>query len=360
MNKKIYSIIVGTGSYIPTKLVPNEYFLGSTFYGPDGKLLDKTNAEIIDKFEKITGIKERRYVTDDLVASDIAYFAAEDARESSKIAPETLDYILVAHNFADIKVDNRRSDFVPSLAARVKHKLQIVNPYTIAHDTPFGCPGWVQGMTQADYYIRSGDAKRVLVMGAETLSRIADPHDRDGMIYADGAGATILEALTSEEPVGILSHAARSDTLEYAYMLWMDRSNNPKYKESNLFLKMHGHKLYEYALKTVPQVVKQSLDMAGFSLNDVKKGLIHQANGKRDDAILERLFGLYGIKEIPPDVMPMSIAWLGNSSVATIPTLLDLVCKEKIDNHAWEKGHIIVLTSVGAGMNINSMVYKIP
>jgi 3-oxoacyl-[acyl-carrier-protein] synthase-3 len=360
MNKKIYSIIVGTGSYIPTKRVPNEAFLESTFYGPDGKVLDKTNAEIIDKFEKITGIKERRYVTDDLLASDIAYFAAQDALESSKIDPETLDYIIFAHNFADIKADNRRSDFVPSLAARVKHKLQIVNPYTIAHDTPFGCPGWVQGMTQADYYIRSGDAKRVLVMGAETLSRIADPHDRDGMIYADGAGATILEALTSEEPVGILSHAARSDTLEYAYMLWMDRSNNPKYKESNLFLKMHGHKLYEYALKNVPQVVKQSLDMAGLSINDVNKVLIHQANGKMDDAILERLFGLYGVKEIPPDVMPMSIAWLGNSSVATIPTLLDLVCKEKIENHAWEKGHIIVLTSVGAGMNINSMVYKIP
>jgi 3-oxoacyl-[acyl-carrier-protein] synthase-3 len=215
-------------------------------------------------------------------------------------------------------------------------------------------------MTQADYYIRSGDAKRVLVMGAETLSRISDPHDRDGMIYADGAGATILEAMTSTEPVGILSHAARSDTHEYAYMLWMDRSNNPNYKENNLFLKMQGHKLYEYALKTVPQVVKQSLDMAGLSINDVNKVLIHQANGKMDEAILERLFGLYGIKEIPPDVMPMSISWLGNSSVATIPTLLDLVCKEKIDNHAWEKGHIIVITSVGAGMNINSMVYKIP
>jgi 3-oxoacyl-[acyl-carrier-protein] synthase-3 len=118
--------------------------------------------------------------------------------------------------------------------------------------------------------------------------------------------------------------------------------------------------LYEYALKTVPQVVKQSLDMAGLSITDVNKVLIHQANGKMDEAILERLFSLYGVKEIPPDVMPMSIAWLGNSSVATIPTLLDLVCKEKINNHAWEKGHIIVITSVGAGMNINSLVYKIP
>jgi 3-oxoacyl-[acyl-carrier-protein] synthase-3 len=123
---------------------------------------------------------------------------------------------------------------------------------------------------------------------------------------------------------------------------------------------MNGHKLYEYALKTVPLVVKQSLDMAGLSINDVNKVLIHQANEKMDEAILERLFGLYEVKKIPTDVMPMCISWLGNSSVATIPTLLDLVCKEKIENHDWEKGHIIVLTSVGAGMNINSMVYKIP
>lgn len=360
MEKKRYSVIVGSGRYIPTVRVPNEYFLDSTFYGTDGKPLDKTNAEIIAKFEQITGIKERRYVTDDLVASDIAYFAAKDALDSSQIDPETLDYIIVAHNFADIKADNRRSDFVPSLAARVKHKLRIENPYTIAHDTPFGCPGWVQGMIQANYYIRCGDARRVMVIGAETLSRISDPHDRDSMIYADGAGATILEAYESTEPVGILSYAARSDTIEHAFMLWMGLSNNPHHEGNELYLKMHGHKLYEYALKTVPLVVKESLDKAGLTITDVDKVLIHQANEKMDEAILARLFALYGVREVPKDVMPMSISWLGNSSVATIPTLLDLVRKDNFDNHTWESGHIIVFTSVGAGMNINSMVYKVP
>lgn len=360
MSKNIYSIIAGTGSYIPTKRVPNEDFLENEFYDSDGKLFDKTNEEIIEKFEKITGIKERRYVTDDLVTSDIAYCAAQDALESSKIDRESLDYIIVAHNFGDVKADNRRSDFTPSLASRVKHKLEIENPHTIAYDLPFGCPGWVQGMIQADYYIKSGDAQRALVIGAEALSRIADPHDRDSMIYADGAGATIIEAITNKEPVGILAHAARTDTRDHAYMLWMDKSHDPQHRGNELFLKMQGHKLYEYALKNVPHVVKQSLDKADLSIHDVHKILIHQANEKMDDAILQRLFGLYEVKEIPPDVMPMSIAWLGNSSVATIPTLLDLVCKEKIGNHTWEKGHIIVFTSVGAGMNINAMVYKIP
>jgi len=360
MSKNIYSIIVGTGSYIPTKRVPNEDFLGNEFYDSDGKLFDKTNDEIIEKFEKITGIKERRYVTDDLVTSDIAYYAAQDALESSNIDRESLDYIIVAHNFGNVTAENRRSDFTPSLASRVKHRLEIENPYTIAYDLPFGCPGWVQGMIQTDYYIKSGDAQRALVIGAEALSRIADPHDRDSMIYADGAGATIVEGMTSEEPVGILAHAARTDTREHAYMLWMDKSHSPHYTKNNLFLKMQGHKLYEYALKNVPRTVKQSLDKAGLSINDVHKILIHQANEKMDEAILQRLFGLYGATEIPPDVMPMCISWLGNSSVATIPTLLDLVCKENIENHTWEQGHIIVFTSVGAGMNINAMVYKIP
>jgi len=360
MSKNIYSIIIGTGSYIPTRRVHNKNFLRNEFYNSDGKKFDKTNKEIINKFEKITGITERRYVTDNLVTSDIAFLASKDALESSKIDKESLDYIIVAHNFGDVRAGNKRSDFVPSLASRVKQRLEIENPKTISYDVPFGCPGWLQGMIQADYYLKSGDAKRTFVIGAETLSRISDPHDRDSMIYADGAGATILEAIENREPVGILSHAARSDALKHAYMLRMDKSYNPNYKGNELFLKMDGRKLYEYALKTVPRVVKESLEKAGLSLGDISRVLIHQANAKMDKAILERLYKLYEEKEIPVYVMPMTISWLGNSSVATLPTLLDLLLKGKIENYELKKGDIVVFASVGAGMNINSMVYKMP
>src|SRR5690606_14009607 len=127
------------------------------------------------------GIQERRYVTDDLVASDIAAFAARDALASAGFDGDTLDYIIVAHNFGDIRADNLRSEFVPALASRVKHSLQITNPATVAYDLPFGCAGWLQGLIQADAYIRNGGARRILVIGAETLSRICDPHDRDSM-----------------------------------------------------------------------------------------------------------------------------------------------------------------------------------
>jgi 3-oxoacyl-[acyl-carrier-protein] synthase-3 len=361
MSDKRYSVITACGSYLPGEHVPNSRFLEHQFFETYGQPFDRSqNRRIIEKFEEITEIAERRYVTDDLVASDIAHMAARDALDSSGTDPESLDYLIVAHNFGDVRADNRRSDFVPSLAARVKEKLAIENPRCIAYDLPFGCPGWLQAVIQADYYLRSGDAKKAMVIGTETLSRVSDPHDRDGMIYADGAGAVIMEAIHSEQPVGILSHAARSDTRKHARLLWMDTSYNPEYDGNTLFLKMYGRKLYEYALSTVPGVVKESLDKAGLTLSQVGKVLLHQANAKMDEAILKRLFRLYGVREIPDGIMPMTIAYLGNSSVATLPTLLDLILKGKLDGHQINSDDYIVFASVGAGMNINSVAYRWP
>lgn len=348
------SIITGTGSYIPTLKIPNKHFLAHDFYGADGIKLERSNDDIINKFREITRIDERRYVPDELNTSDIAFQAAKKALDSTD--KENLDYIIVAQNFGDVRADNIKSDMVPSIAARVKHKLKIKNPYTVAYDIPFGCPGWVHGLVLADYYIKSGDANKVLVIGAETLSRFSDPHDIDSMIYADGAGATLVEA--TDQDAGILSHVTRSDTLNNAYLLWLGKSYNPDYNGDELFLKMHGHEIYKYALKTVPEVVKQSLDKVGFTLTDVKKVLIHQANQKMDEAILKRLFKLYKIKKIPDNIMPMTISWLGNSSVATLPTMFDLLQRGKLDNHKLHSGDIVVFASVGAGMNINSMVYR--
>jgi len=356
----INSVIKGTGKYIPSRIVKNKEFLNNEFYDTSGKKFKYTNQEILDKFEKITDIKERRYVTDDLVASDIGLYAAKEAIGSSGIDKESIDCIIVAHNFGDIKPDNRRSDFVPSLAARIKHKLHIENPKTVAYDLPFGCPGWLEGVIHAHGYIKLGKAKRVLVIGAETLSRITDPHDRDSMIYSDGAGAVILEAASNTKPVGILSHITRSDTNSQVSMLRMDKSNNPDYNGNDLFLKMDGRKLYEYALKTVPQLVKDCIEDANLSIQDVSKVLLHQANGKMDDAILKRLFCLFNIEQFPKDIMPMTISWLGNSSVATLPTLLDMLLKGKLNGSTAKQSDVIVFASVGAGMNINALVYKMP
>ncbi len=350
------SIITGTGSHIPSVKVPNRQFLENVFYGADGTKISKPTADIVDKLQEITCIRERRYVTDNLTVSDISFMAAEPALDG--IDRESLDYIIVAQNFGDLRSDNPISEMVPTIAARVKHKLRIKNPYTVAYDIPFGCPGWLHGMTIADYYIRSGDAQKVLVIGAETLSRVIDPHDVDGMIYSDGAGAALVEA--TDEDCGILSHVTRSDTYDKAFLLKVGKSYNPSHEGEELYIKMQGHEIYKYAVRTVPDVVKQSLDKAGLSLADVKKVLVHQANQKMDEAILARLFKLYRIENIPEHVMPMTISWLGNSSVATLPTMLDLLQRGNLDNHELNSGDVVVFASVGAGMNVNSMVYRMP
>jgi 3-oxoacyl-[acyl-carrier-protein] synthase-3 len=358
---QVRSVITGTGSCIPQRKVPNAAFLDHAFFEDSGRPYPAGSApRIIAKFQEITEISERRYAADDQVASDLALEAAREALASAAIDPETLDYLIVAHNFGDVRAGSRQPDQVPSLAARVKARLRIANPYCVAYDLPFGCPGWLQAVIQADYFLRSGDAKRALVIGAETLSRVYDPFDRDGMIYADGAGAVVLEAQIHPGPVGILAHAVRSDTLDHSGLLRMDHSLNPEDGDHQLYIRMKGRKLYEYAIATVPGLVRQSLERAGLRLDQVAKVFIHQANGKMDEAILKRLFRLYGIAEIPAGIMPMTISWLGNSSVATVPTLLDLVLKGRLEGQSLASGDHVVFASVGAGMNINAMVYRCP
>jgi 3-oxoacyl-[acyl-carrier-protein] synthase-3 len=352
------SIITGSGSYVPTRKIENKDFLNNEFYGDDYEKMQKSNEEIIEKFREITCIRERRWVTDDLLNSDIAYRAAKEALNGGD--GEDLDYIIVAHNFGDVKPGSVRVDICPSIAARVKYLLGINNPYTVAYDIPFGCPGWLHGMTLADYYIKSGDSKKVMVIGADTLSRVIDPCDRNSMIFADGAGAVIVEA-TDDNKSGILSHVTRSDAKIGVSLIYNDKSYCPeKQDDGNIYLKMNGHQVFKYGLKYVPQVVKMCLDKAGLTVTDVKKILIHQANEKMDRSIIKNIFKMYKIKEIPEDVMPMTIAWLGNSSVATIPTMYDLIQKGQLEDHSLESGDIIVFASVGAGMNINAMVYRMP
>ncbi len=360
MNKQRYSIITGSGSYIPPVHIPNDYFSGHRFYDPATRLpLDRENQEIIEKFREITQIEERRHCTPSETTSVLGYEASREALASSGVDPESLDFIIAGHNFGDMQQNNTRTEMVPCIAARIKQQLGIRNPCLFAHDVIAGCPGWVQALIVADLYLKSGQYQRGLVVGADVNSRVADPYDRDAMLFADGAGAVIVEATESDRPVGILSHAVQTDAGEAGY-LKMDRSLNPGYENDDLFIRMQGHKVYVYALTNVPKVVKRSLQLAGLTLTDVSKVLIHQANEKMDQAILERVFRLYKIKEVPGGIMPMTIRYLGNSSAATIPTLYDLIAKEKMEGHRFRTGDVLLFTSVGAGMIINSVVYKIP
>ncbi len=352
------TIITGTGSYIPGLVIPNDSFSDHSFYGEDGVLINTPNAEIFEKFKDITGIYERRYAEENVNTSDLATKAAALAIEDAGIDPETIDQIIVAHNFGNVITGTIQSDAVPSIASRVKNLLGIRNPSCVAYDLLFGCPGWIQGVIHADSFIKSGLAKRCLVIGAETLSRVIDPHDRDSMIFSDGAGACIVENSTDTSS-GILASSVQSHCMDEAYYLYLGKSYHPEGDEATRYIKMKGRKVYEYAIKNVPIAMKECIEKAGVEIHEVKKFFLHQANEKMDEGFIKALFKLYGIKDIPENVMPMSIHELGNSSVATIPTLYDMVKHGKYKEHQLNKGDVVIFASVGAGMNINAICYRV-
>ena len=470
MKKTRYTVITGTGSCIPPIVMKNEEFLfipGSKtekrkFYRPDGQRVQysdaarkgqiKPTSDIVETLEKITGIRERRWAPLDSVASDLCTRAAANALASSGTDPESIDLVIVAHNFGDRRGKGAILDIVPSMASRLKNRLKITGPKpiafdvivspehlgvlkefrfgrnsgeqtflvgeglkarsrdidalvqevqqgresrsleagrasqivvshldqggsgveciagkvkrnlainagAIAYDLVFGCPGWIQAMVDADRYLSAGLFKKALIIGGETCARFAEDTDMDCMIFADGAGAVICEAIDSEEPTGILSYATRSDA-EKLDLLALGPPYCPEYNGDAVFIDMKGHDVFKYGVRYVAATVQESLDRAGIDKKQVHKFLLHQANEKMDVAIFNRLNG--NDNDDRTSKMPMTISWLGNSSVATIPTMLDLILREdsRLEGHQIHPGDNLVFASVGAGMNINSLVYK--
>ena len=350
------AIITKTGCYIPNFAVKNDEFLQNAFLDDKGDPFLKKNQEIIEKFSSITGIKERRYADKIHNTSDLATFAALKALEkTNNEEKESIDYIILAHNFGDTDFGSKQSGLMPSLASKVKSNLNIKNPNCVAYDLIFGCPGWLEGVIQAYNFIKAEAAKKCLVIGAETLSRVVDNVDRDSMIFSDGAGAVIVEKSNSENGIIAYKSVTFTDNNEVDFINF-DCSYNST--DDYKYIKMKGRKVYEFALKKVPDAIKNCIDDANLNIEEIKKVFIHQANMKMDEAIIKRLYKLYN-KELPVNILPMNIQSLGNSSVATIPTLFDQVLRNEIINHKLNKNDIIVFASVGAGMNVNSVVYKI-
>lgn len=352
------SVITGTGSYIPTVVQPNASFDQQAFYDENNQPIIAPPGTIVEKFRQITGIAERRYLPNDLDTSDMATLAARVAIADSGIDPETLDQIIVAHNFGNVISGTNQSDAVPSLANRVKHGLGIQQPDCVAYDILFGCPGWLQSLIQADAFFKAGIAKKCLLIGAEALSRVIDSYDRDSMIFSDGAGACVVEYReTGDKGPGILGMSMQSHSLQEVNYIEMGKSYFPGSNDTR-YIKMKGRKVYEYAMKHAPLAMKICLEKSGVDIHEIKKIFIHQANEKMDEGMISRLYQLYGIAQPPKDIMPMSVHWLGNNSVATIPTLYDLVRRQQVKDHELSPGDIILFASLGAGMNINAVCYR--
>lgn len=356
----ICSVIIGSGSYIPELVIGKDFFLNHEFFDNDGNKINESTEEIINKFIEITEIRERRYLSRELMNSDMAKIAGDKALIQSGIDRNALDYIIVAHNYSDISYRSRQIDLMPSLSIRVKNKLGIKSNKCKAYDMVYGCPGWVESLILAHQLIKSSIAENILVIGSDNLSRAVDPHDRNSMIFADGAAAVVLQAQENPHTVGVLNHLSICDSNEQIDFIANGSSLNPNYMGSTVNIRMKGKKVYEYALKKVPEAIKCIIDQAGLHLNDIKMLLLHQANAKMDKAITRRLFKLYDLSEVPTSFKPMTVEYLGNTSVATVPTMYDLISNRKMKGYKFNSGDIILFASVGAGMVINAVLYKEP
>ena len=351
------TVIKGTGSVLPASIIPNNHFDNHVFYDKNGVKSSKTAAELAIKLEAITGIYERRYIPSDQDTIPLMTEGARRAVADAGIKVNDLDGIIVAHNAGNMLPEVKAFHTIPNLAALLKNALDCTNHECFAYDILFGCPGWLQGLIQAHQAIQNGDANYVLVVGVEIISRLLDPHDMDSMILADGCGACVLSKDNSLTE-GILSYATFSHAQDDVKIIYLDKSNNSDV-EGNSYFHMNGREVYKYATQWMPKVIKKALDKAGLSIEDVDFFLFHQANAKMLDAINNYLTQLYGVeKSILDGKVPTTVQFLGNSSVATIPTLLDMVLKNELEGYHIQKGQLVVMASVGAGMHCNAIVYR--
>jgi 3-oxoacyl-[acyl-carrier-protein] synthase-3 len=348
--------IKGTGSVLPELQVPNSDFNDHAFYDKNGVRNDRPGEEITAKLEAITGIRERRYVPFDQDSRPLMTEAARLAIADSGLGRNELDGIIVTHNAGNILIGEHAFHTVPNMAAYLKNALGITNHECFAYDLLFACPGWLQAVIQAHQAIRCGDAENILVVGIEVASRMLDPHDVDSMILGDGCGAVVVSK--GDEGRGVLSHATFSHANEDIDAIYLGRSNK-KDVAGSCWFKMNGRDVYRYATKWVPQVIKKALDKAGLSVTDIDMFLFHQANEKLIQAVANHLADLYEVgAESFAGKLPMTIQFLGNTSVATIPTMLDLILKTKLEGYGIKEGDTVVMAAVGAGMHCNALVYR--
>lgn len=324
----VLSRVVGTGSAVPEKVLTN-FDLEKT--------VDTTDEWITTR----TGIKERRIAADDEYTSVFATRAAENALEMAGLTPMDLDLIIVATVTPDFPF--------PSTACLVQNNLKATK--AAAFDISAACSGFLYGITVANSLIQSGMAKRALVIGAETLTRITDWTDRNScVLFGDGAGAVILEAREGEN--GILAARIHSDG-SYWELLHQPAcgSRNPVsarvIDEKLAFIKMQGNEVFKLAVRAMEDAANEALAVMGFQTADVDLFIPHQANKRIIDAIGKRL----GLEK---DRVYVNLDRFGNTSAASIPLALD----EANRSGRLKEGNIILLDSFGGGLTWASVLFR--
>lgn len=325
----IKTAIIGTGAYAPEKVLTNKDL---------EKLVETSDEWIVER----TGIRERHLAAEGEVTSDMALKASVRALEMANTRPEELDLVIVGTVTPDMPF--------PACAAFLQHKLGAKN--AMAFDLAAACAGSIFGLSVGDMYIRAGTAKRVLVLGTELLSSITDWQDRNTCIlFGDAAGAMVLGP--SQDPQrGILGHHLRTEgSLTDILCIKGGGTRFPlneerlKQKMNKVF--MNGREVYKFAVRALTESSKAVLEANGLTPAQVTHVIAHQANIRIIDAILERL-------EVPREKCWLNIEKYGNTSSASLPTTLD----EANRAGRLEKGDIVLMMAIGAGMAYGSSVVR--
>jgi 3-oxoacyl-[acyl-carrier-protein] synthase-3 len=313
------SVILGTGSYLPERIVTNEDL---------SKRLD-TNDEWISGR---TGIKQRHILADDQYTSDLAFEAAKKAIESSNIDKNDIDLIIVATTTPD--------NTFPATAAKVQALLDLSGQ--IAFDLQAVCSGFVYALSTADNFLRSGQAKTALVIGAEAMSRIVDWEDRNTcVLFGDGAGAVILQSKDDNER-GIISSHLHSDG-KYASILNTDGGAGSLSGHGKL--QMQGKEVFKHATQKMASCVMEALQANNYTIDDVDWLVPHQANIRIIKAVGQKI-------NIPENKVIITVQNHANTSSASIPLALDKSANK------FKKGDLIVLEALGGGLSWGSCILK--
>ncbi|MCP5277009.1 MAG: ketoacyl-ACP synthase III [Thiobacillus sp.] len=316
-----FSRIIGTGSYLPARVLSNQDLEA---------LVETTSDWILDR----TGIRQRHMAADGELTSDLALKAAERAIEAAEIDAGDIDLIIVATTTAD--------RVFPSTACILQAKLGIGNGAP-AFDVQAVCSGFVYAVSVADKFIRTGQARHALVVGAETLSRITDWTDRGNCIlWGDGAGAVVLKA--SEEP-GIIATHLHADG-RYQDLLFVDGGVSLK-TEGACHMRMSGNAVFKMAVNTLDAIVDETLEANGLAKSDIDWLVPHQANIRIIQATAKKL-GM-GMERVI-----VTVDRHGNTSAASIPLALDTGVREgKI-----KPGETVLMEAFGGGFTWGSVLVK--
>ncbi|NOQ79520.1 MAG: beta-ketoacyl-ACP synthase III [Gammaproteobacteria bacterium] len=319
----MFSRIMATGSYLPDKILTNQDL---------ENIVDTTDQWITER----TGIKQRHIVADDQSTCDLAEFAARNALEAADIDPQSIDLIIVATTTPD--------RVFPSTACLLQQRLDIHG--CPAFDVQAVCTGFVYALDIADKFIKTGAAKRALVIGAETLSRIVDWTDRTTcVLFADGAGAVIIEA--SEEP-GILSTHIHADG-SFAELLTTNGGITDVGPDGldNILIEMKGNEVFKMAVNTLGRIVDETLSANNMQKSDIDWLVPHQANIRIINATAKKL-------KMSTDHVVTTVQNHGNTSAASVPLALDTAVRDG----RIKRGETILLEAFGGGFTWGSALIK--